>query len=127
MEDQALTRLVQEALAGGLTVRELAARSIDPETGYSPSKTLIGDIKLGAPIKLRRELVRALAAGMGRPQHEVAQAAAEQYAGFDISQVTGIAKQPEATVTVVRRRGSTPSDESIRRHVERIEREEFGP
>ncbi|MCF2531715.1 hypothetical protein [Yinghuangia soli] len=126
MEDQPLSRLIQEALDGGLTVRELAARCIDPDSGYTPSKTLIGDIKLGHSVKLNPKLVAALAAGLGLDPQRVAIAAAVQFAGLRATQVFEGETAPDAVATVVHRPGAVRDGSRNRAHIDRIEQEEFG-
>lgn len=80
----ALTRLVQTHVGEGraLRIREFAERAVDPETGWAPSKSLVGYIVAGHQVKVTPSLVRAVAAGLNVPLHHVQVAAAEQYLGL---------------------------------------------
>ncbi|WP_327066762.1 hypothetical protein [Kitasatospora sp. NBC_01302] len=83
----ALTELVCEQVGPGRTysVRTFAERAVDPATGYSPGKSLIGKIIKRLSYTVSPELVSALAVGLGKPRELVAQAAAEQFIGITIS------------------------------------------
>lgn len=78
-----LTTLVQERVGAGreLRIREFAERAVDPDTGLSPSKSLVGNIVAGHQVKISPALIRAVAAGLGVPLRTVQAAAAEQYVG----------------------------------------------
>ncbi|MEU0659641.1 hypothetical protein [Streptomyces lavendulocolor] len=80
----ALTRLVQAQVGDGrpLRIREFAERAVDPETGWAPSKSLVGYIVAGHQVKVTPSLVRAVAAGLDVPLRRVQIAAAEQYLGL---------------------------------------------
>lgn len=80
----ALTRLVQTHVGEGraLRIREFAERAVDPETGWAPSKSLVGYIVAGHQVKVTPRLVRAVAAGLNVSLHHVQVAAAEQYLGL---------------------------------------------
>ena len=84
MTDDALTRLVQTHVGEGraLRIREFAERAVDPESGWSPSKSLVGNIVAGHQVKVTPGLLRAVAAGLGVPLRLVQAAAAEQYLGL---------------------------------------------
>lgn len=80
----ALTRLVQQHVGEGrsLRIRQFAERAVDPDTGWTPSKSLVGNIVAGHQVKVSPPLVRAVAAGLGVPLRLVQVAAAEQYLGL---------------------------------------------
>lgn len=84
MTDDALTRLVQTHVGEGgrIRIREFAKQAIDPESGWSPSKSLVGNIVAGHQVKVTPGLLRAVAAGLGVPLRLVQVAAAEQYLGL---------------------------------------------
>lgn len=81
-EPETLTRLVADCLDGrGLTYRALEDRAVDPVTGYRAGKDTLWKIAHGRDIKVRPEVVRAVAAGLGLPLGRVQAAAAYQYTG----------------------------------------------
>lgn len=84
----ALTRLVQAHVGEGrpLRIRRFADRAVDPETGWTPSKSLVGNIVAGHQVKVTPALVRAVAAGLSVPLRAVQTAAAEQYLGLVLDQ-----------------------------------------
>jgi hypothetical protein len=100
----ALTVLVQAHVGAGRrwSVRAFAERAVDPETGYSPGKSLIGKIIAGQGYTVSPSLVRALAAGLEVPLGTVQAAAAAQFVGVVISEVDSggatirVAHDPEA-------------------------------
>ncbi|GCD94041.1 helix-turn-helix domain-containing protein [Embleya hyalina] len=61
------------------TVREFAERAVDPESGYSPSKSLIGNIIQGKSPQPTPELISAIAAGLGIARAVVEDAAIRQW------------------------------------------------
>lgn len=81
---ETLTQLVGEVAGEGrrLTFVQLAARSIDPDTGYKPSPNLLWRVATGGSIKVNPELVRAIAAGIEQPLERVQAAAAYQFVGY---------------------------------------------
>lgn len=87
MTDDALTQLVQAHVGEGrpLRIREFARRAVDPESGWSPSKSLVGNIVAGHQVKVTPDLLRAVAAGLGVPLRAVQAAAAEQYLGLTLA------------------------------------------
>lgn len=80
----ALTELVKSVVGKGKqwSVREFAERAVDPDTGWSPSKSLLGKIISGAGYKVEPRLVSALAVGFGLPREIVAAAAHWQVIGY---------------------------------------------
>ncbi|MEV1063436.1 hypothetical protein [Streptomyces sp. NPDC050263] len=64
------------------TFEQLANRSVDPESGYSPSPNLVWKIASGQGVKINPPLVKALAAGLGLAPKRVADAAHRQFIGW---------------------------------------------
>lgn len=81
---ETLTQLVSARAGKGKpdTFEQLANRSVDPETGYSPSPNLVWKIASGQDVKINPPLVKALAAGLGLPPERVADAARRQFIGW---------------------------------------------
>jgi hypothetical protein len=104
----ALTELVQEQVGAGrqYSVRAFAERAIDPQTGYSPGKSLVGKIVQGLSYTVTPELVRALAAGLDLPEARAQAAAALQFIGVVISEFPA----EGATVRVAHDAGARPQD-----------------
>lgn len=92
----ALTRLVKKHVGEGkaLRIREFADRAVDPETGLTLSKSLVGNIVAGHQVKITPELVRAIAAGLDAPLRLVQAAAVEQYVGLVLDDAAG--QQPKS-------------------------------
>ncbi|MFD3929729.1 hypothetical protein [Streptomyces sp. NPDC058614] len=78
---ETLAQLVSAVAGKGKkwTFEQLAARSVDPETNYSPSPNLLWTLAKGAAVKVNPKLVRALVAGLGLPRERVADAAHRQF------------------------------------------------
>lgn len=93
-DTETLAQLVSEQAGEGkrYTFKQLANRSVDPESGYSPSPNLVWTIAGGKSVKMNPGLVRALAAGLGLPPQRVADAAHRQFLGWYSS-------EPSAEVT----------------------------
>lgn len=80
---ETLAQLVAERAGKGRpdTFEELANRSVDPETGYSPSANLVWTISKGDNVKINPPLIRALAVGMRLHPDRVGDAAHRQFIG----------------------------------------------
>ncbi|MFI8191319.1 hypothetical protein ACIF8T_21290 [Streptomyces sp. NPDC085946] len=80
----ALTELVKCHVGEGrrMTTREFAAAAVDPQTGWSPSKSLVGNIIAGMNYKVTPQLVSAVSAGLGVKRQIVAVAAHFQAIGY---------------------------------------------
>ncbi|MEU6849777.1 hypothetical protein ABZ901_07600 [Actinacidiphila alni] len=65
------------------SLRDFAARAVDPVTGWAPSKSLLGKIVGGESYKIEPRLVSALAVGLGLPRQVVAAAAHWQAIGYE--------------------------------------------
>ncbi|MFF4521294.1 hypothetical protein [Streptomyces bluensis] len=111
---ETLTRLVDEQAGAGksMTFVQLAARSVDPETGYQPSANLLWKVASGQDIKINPSLVRAIAAGLGLPPRRVRAAAARQFVGWEASELTESDSELESdeVVQVARAAGVTPDE-----------------
>jgi hypothetical protein len=80
-----LARLVSEAMAErSLSLRSFTDLAIDPDTGYRMSHTLANRIRTGRSFRPTPQLMRAIAAGTGRPMREVQAAAAVQFLGTEV-------------------------------------------
>lgn len=86
----ALTELVQQQLGPGkrYSMREFAAVAVDPETGWAPSKSLLGKIYAGQGYNITPQLVSALAVGLDLPRDVVAAAAHLQVIGYTAEELT---------------------------------------
>lgn len=93
----ALTELVKAHVGSDRqwSTREFAAAAVDPDSGWSPSKSLIGKIIDGQGYNITPQLVSALAAGLELPREVVAAAAHLQTIGYEAEQ---LADGPVATV-----------------------------
>lgn len=80
----ALTELVQQHVGAGRrwSTREFAAIAIDPDTGWSPGKSMIAKFTAGQSYSITPRLVSAIAAGLGLPRQTVAAAAHWQTIGY---------------------------------------------
>lgn len=79
-----LAKLVTEAMTKReLSLRAFADLAVDPDTGYRMSHSLANRIRTGRGFKPTPQLMRAIAAGTGRPMREVQEAAAAQFLGTE--------------------------------------------
>ncbi|WP_405712763.1 MULTISPECIES: hypothetical protein [unclassified Streptomyces] len=80
----ALTELVQASVGAGrrMSTRDFAAVAVDPETNWSPGKSLVGKIIAGQGYNITPQLVSAFAVGLGLPREVVAAAAHLQAIGY---------------------------------------------
>ncbi|MCP3817789.1 hypothetical protein NLX86_06465 [Streptomyces sp. A3M-1-3] len=103
----ALTELVQQHVGAGKrwSTREFSEVAVDPDTGWAPSKSLIGKIIAGQGYSVTPQLVSAVAAGLGLPREVVAAAAHFQVIGYTESELAG-----GAPATVLHRIGQRPPD-----------------
>ncbi|MFF0295590.1 hypothetical protein ACFYS8_13235 [Kitasatospora sp. NPDC004615] len=95
-----LTDILNEALAGGTTFREIAKQSIDPETGNGPGLSWLNDLAKG---KVNRapepHTLRALAVGLRLPRTQVQAAAAEQFLEYTSSELSDLPPDARAIVS----------------------------
>ena len=103
----ALTELVRQHVGEGrrMSTREFAAAAVDPETGWMPSKSLVGKIIGGQGYNITPQLVSAIAAGLELDREVVAAAAHLQVIGYTAVELTR-----GAPATLIRLIGS--NDES---------------
>ncbi|MFJ2701843.1 hypothetical protein ACIO3R_01425 [Streptomyces sp. NPDC087428] len=103
----ALTELVTQYVGDGKrwSTREFAQRAVDPDTGWSPSKSLVGKIINGQGYTITPQFVSALAVGFDLPREVVAAAAHFQVIGYTESELTG-----EAPARLVHEIGRHPGD-----------------
>ncbi len=101
----ALTELVQAKVGTGrsMSTRAFAAVAVDPESGWSPGKTLVGKIIAGQNFTVTPQLVSAIAAGLKMPREIVAAAAHMQTIGYTVEE---LASGPPAVL--VRTLGAGP-------------------
>ncbi|WPO70263.1 hypothetical protein [Streptomyces sp. KN37] len=87
---RALSDLIQEALDGGKTLRQLGKAAIDPETGERISwqyfQKLVKNPPASAPSPLQ---MRAIAAAIGKSERRVKEAAAEQWLEYRATELSG--------------------------------------
>ncbi|MEV0440919.1 hypothetical protein AB0I84_09030 [Streptomyces spectabilis] len=102
--------IVREALAvKGETLRRLAERSVDPQTGKAVGHSTLWKIADGQSYKRERWLVRAVAAGVGRDLAAVQAAAAEEWTGLVVGDPLR-ASTTGTTVVVAYASGTTPEE-----------------
>jgi hypothetical protein len=86
----ALTELVRQHVGEGrrMSTREFAAAAVDPETGWTPSKSLVAKIISGQGYNVTPQLVSAIAAGLSLDREVVAAAAHLQVIGYTAVELT---------------------------------------
>lgn len=86
----ALTELVKAHVGAGrrMSTREFSAVAVDPDTGWSPSKTLVGKIIADGGYDVSPQLVGAVAIGLGLDRDIVAAAAHLQVIGYTDAELT---------------------------------------
>ncbi|WP_405799339.1 hypothetical protein [Streptomyces sp. NBC_01506] len=105
----ALTELVRQYVGAGKrwSTRDFSERAVEPGTGWSPSKSLIGKIIKGDSYTINAHLVSALAIGLDLPRDVIAAAAHFQVIGYTASELSG-----DAPVTLLHKLGERPADTS---------------
>lgn len=111
-----------------LTFVQLSERSVDPETGYQPSANLLWKIASGQDVKVNRQLVRAVAAGLELDLQRVRDAAARQYLGWEaVDPFDTDPGDDDVVVRVARAVGARPEDmPAVREFVTRVKGETGG-
>ncbi|MFF3190501.1 hypothetical protein [Streptomyces misionensis] len=71
-----------------MSTREFAAAAVDPETGWTPSKSLVAKIISGQGYNVTPQLVSAIAAGLELDREIVEAAAHLQVIGYTSVQLT---------------------------------------
>jgi transcriptional regulator with XRE-family HTH domain len=75
--------LVRERRAElGISLRELEARAIDPESGEQAKRAWVSKVEKGTAESPSEPMIRALAAGLNLPVRVVAEAASIQFFGM---------------------------------------------
>ncbi|MEU0522726.1 hypothetical protein [Streptomyces niveus] len=102
----ALTELVRQHVGTGKqwSTREFSEVAVDPETGWSPSKSLIGKIINGDNYTISPQLVSALAVGLRLSRDVIAAAAHFQVIGYTASELSG-----DAHATLLHKIGERPA------------------
>lgn len=87
---RALSALVQEALDGGKSLRELGKAAVDPETGEKISwqyfQKLVKNPPASAPSPVQ---IRAIAVALGKSDTRIKEAAAEQWLDYRATELAG--------------------------------------
>jgi len=85
-----LSQLIQEALDGGKSLRDLGKTAIDPETGERISwqyfQKLVKNPPASAPNPLQ---MRAIAAALGKPYRRIQEATARQWLQYEATELAG--------------------------------------
>ncbi|MEU3447193.1 hypothetical protein AB0H29_08180 [Streptomyces thermolilacinus] len=120
----ALTELVQQHVGTGkrLSTRDFAAAAVDPDTGWSPSKSLVAKIVSGQGYSVTPQLVSAVAVGLDLPREVIAAAAHLQTIGYTAEELADGAAATVITLLGARRGG----DARARAVAARWEAEESG-
>ncbi|MFJ1782914.1 hypothetical protein ACIOML_01225 [Streptomyces anulatus] len=104
------TDMVREVLAvGGATLRNVAERAVDPETGKRLQWTTLAKIKNGESYRHDRWIVGAIAAATGLPLVDVKRAAAAEWVGLTADDILGLST-PEVSVVVAYKPGTRPNE-----------------
>lgn len=104
------TDMVREVLAvKGATLRSVAERAVDPETGRKLQHTTLHRIANGESYRRDRWIVGAIAAATGRPLSEVRRAAAAEWVGLTADDILGMST-PEVSVVVAYKPGTRPEE-----------------
>ncbi|MEU9576228.1 helix-turn-helix domain-containing protein [Streptomyces chilikensis] len=113
-DSQALQHLVRDRRADlGLSIRDLADRSIDPQTGEHAKQAWISKLERGEPTEAPKPWVlRGLAAGLRLPEDTVKEAAARQYFELEVT------ASSDETVRLITARAETLSTEDRARLAE---------
>lgn len=89
----ALSQLIQEALDGGKTLRQLGKLAVDPSTGEKISwqyfQKLVKNPPASAPNPLQ---MRAIAAALGKSERRIKAAVADQWLDYQATELAGYGK-----------------------------------
>lgn len=110
----ALTELVKMHVGLGrrLSTREFARIAVDPVTGWSPSKSLVGKIINDEGYDITPPLVSAIAVGLGLDREVAAAAAHFQIIGYTDTELSG-----GAPAVLIRRLAGASRDTPLARGV----------
>lgn len=104
----ALSRLILDANAEE-SYQRIADRSVDPVTGQSISKPYLQKIASGnAKTAPSAAALRAIAAGLRKPESVVQRAAAEQWLGYTATELAGY--NEDVRIIVAHLAGKPPSE-----------------
>ncbi|MFF3653375.1 hypothetical protein ACFYXV_32665 [Streptomyces sp. NPDC002181] len=104
------TDMVREALAvPGATLRSVAERAVDPETGKRLQWTTLAKIKNGESYRHDKWIVGAVAAATGLDCVEVRKAAAAEWVGLTAGDILGMST-PKVSIVVAYQPGTRPED-----------------
>lgn len=103
----ALTELVQQHVGRGKrwSTREFSARAVDPDSNWSPGKSLVAKIIAGQGYDITPQLVGAIAVGLGMPREIIAAAAHLQLIGYEEAEL-----QSGAPAVVLRKLGASSGE-----------------
>ncbi|MFJ9816182.1 hypothetical protein ACIRU3_13115 [Streptomyces sp. NPDC101151] len=90
------------------TLRTLAARAVDPETGRRIAHNILPKIAEGEGYRRERWIIGAVAAATGRNIADVQAAASAEWTGLDVAKLRTSA--PGTTVVVAYAEGTSPQD-----------------
>ena len=114
----ALSQLIQAALDGGKSLRELGKLAIDPETGEAISwqyfQKLVKNPPASAPSPKQ---MRALAAALGKTEKRIKEAVAEQWLDYRATELSGYG----GTVRIILGHLGAMSEQEQRRWLAMIE------
>lgn len=90
-EPETLEQLIAERVGRGrqMTWRQFEDQAIDAKSGHQPSRDVLWKIGNGKPAKINRQVVGAIAAGLGLPLQRIQIAATYQLTGLVIAEVEG--------------------------------------
>jgi hypothetical protein len=106
------------------STRRIAEIAVDPDTRWSPSKSLMAKIINGEGYDVTPQLVGALAVGFGLPREVVAAAAHFQTIGYEVEELEGgapatlvrtLSEQPDGSERAIAERWAAEEDARTRR------------
>lgn len=96
----------------GISLRELEARAVDPESGTQAKYGWLSKIENGKPVDTPKvELVRAVAAGLSYPVAVVKGAVVRQFLDYDPSEDSSVVWSDDMTTRLIVARAAAMSDE----------------
>ncbi|MFJ8144641.1 hypothetical protein ACIQ6R_06150 [Streptomyces sp. NPDC096048] len=102
-----------------MSTREFSAVAVDPETGWSPGKSLVQKITAGQGYDITPQLVSAVAEGLGVDREIIAAAAHLQVIGYTDAELAD--GPPAKLIRILGTEGG--SDDKARAIAERWDRE----
>ncbi|MDR3081969.1 MAG: XRE family transcriptional regulator [Streptomyces sp.] len=112
--------LVRERRAElGISLRDLEARAIDPESGVQAKFGWLSKVENNKPVDTPKlELVKAVAAGLTLPLSVVKGAVMRQFLDYDPAQDAGVSWSEDMTTRIIAARATEMSDEDRRQLAE---------